>query len=58
MCALQLFLGSEIRKSLVGRRKGTPDQQKQRTLNFADIEGWNIAETEGWKVANNNLNRV
>ena len=20
------------------------------TLNFADIEGWNVAETKGWKV--------
>ena len=21
------------------------------TINFADMEGWNVAEIEGWKVA-------
>ena len=27
------------------------------TLNFADIEGWNVAETEGWKVADTIFSR-
>ena len=32
--------------------------KKSRTLNFADIKGWNIADTEGWKVADRNFIRV
>ena len=27
------------------------------TLNFADMEGWNVAETPGWKVADNIFSR-
>ena len=28
-----------------------------RTLNFADMEVWNVAEIEGWKVADTILSR-
>ena len=30
---------------------------KRGTLNFADIEGWNVAETKGWKVTDTILTR-
>ena len=29
----------------------------RRTLNFADMKGWNDAESEGWKVADTIFSR-